>query len=529
MKFITHPAITALGITILCLMSLLAPLISPSHLQVYHLSAPWTAAFAPVIFTGVLLWGILFALLKLVERASERKLSVVWLGILLLLPAVILKNILKITAWRFYPHTTLMVLAVSAGLFVLIQVAWRPSFLSVASSIRHVGATILGFVALSGIVILGQVLWCGWQARELNSLRALHRRTVPQASVSHPRIIWIIFDELSFRQAYEHRAADLQLPAFDKLASQATMFTHVVPAGDRTRAVVPSLMTGVAVDKVRASAAGDLWIHEKNNGRWQPFDASHTIFQQALEDGYSTGIAGWYNPYCRILPGVLDRCFWIYHDPDTPVDTGEESRPMRLSVPVREMLSRVRSLASGRHQSSHEDVRAAEMRIADYKDLYAAADDMLNDPSLSFLLLHMPVPHPWGFYNRSQQIFTTGRSSYLDNLALADLYLAHVHDLLAGKGEWDSSTVVVMGDHSWRTQSMWKGASSQWTSEDEAASEGGQFDDRPAYMVKLPNQQSRAEVDAPFQAIRTRALFNELLNHRLVTPNNLAGWAARNP
>src|SRR6185369_8842602 len=125
-----------------------------------------------------------FALLKLVERASERKLSVVWLGILLLLPAVILKNILKITAWRFYPHTTLMVLAVSAGLFVLIQVAWRPSFLSVASSIRHVGATILGFVALSGIVILGQVLWCGWQARKLNSLRPLHRHTVPQASVS---------------------------------------------------------------------------------------------------------------------------------------------------------------------------------------------------------------------------------------------------------------------------------------------------------------------------------------------------------
>jgi hypothetical protein len=86
-----------------------------------------------------------------------------------------------------------------------------------------------------------------------------------------------------------------------------------------------------------------------------------------------------------------------------------------------------------------------------------------------------------------------------------------------------------MGDHSWRTQSMWKGASSQWTSEDEAASEGGQFDDRPAYIVKLPNQQSRAEVDVPFRAIRTRALFNELLNRRLVTPNDLAGWVSRNP
>jgi len=380
MKFITHPAMTALGITTLCLMSELAPLISSTHLQVYHLSVPWMTAFAPIIFTTVALWAILFGLLKLVEGTSERNLCVVWFGILLFLPAVLLKNISKITGWRLYPHTTLMVLALSAGLFVLIQLAWRPSFLSVAPSIRHVGATILGFVALSGIVMLGQLLWCGWQARNLNSLRPLHHQGAQQVAVSHPRIIWIILDELSFRQAYEHRVAGLQLPAFDQLASQATIFTHVVPVGDRTQAAVPSLMTGIAVDKIRSSAAGDLWIHDGNSGRWQPFDASHTIFQQALEDGYSTGIAGWYNPYCRILPSVLDRCFSTYHDPDAQVDIGEESLPMRLSVPVREMLWRVKYLASGGHQSSHDDVRAAEMHIADYKELYAASADMLNDP-----------------------------------------------------------------------------------------------------------------------------------------------------
>ena len=162
------------------------------------------------------------------------------------------------------------------------------------------------------------------------------------------------------------------------------------------------------------------------------------------------------------------------------------------------------------------------MRIADYKELYAAADGILNDPSLTFLLLHMPLPHPCGFYDRERETFTTGRSSYIDNLALADRYLTHVHDLLMERGEWDSSTIVVMGDHSWRTQSLWKGTS-EWTAEDETASQGGQFDDRPAYIVKLPNQQSRAEVDALFQAIRTRALFNELLRHRLVTPDDLAG------
>ena len=99
---------------------------------------------------------------------------------------------------------------------------------------------------------------------------------------------------------------------------------------------------------------------------------------------------------------------------------------------------------------------------------------MLDRSSVTFLFLHMPVPHPWGIYSRRQGTFTTGRSSYIDNLALADRYLAHVHDLLERRGQWDSSTVVVMGDHSWRTTSLWEGTS-EWSAEDEdeTASEGG--------------------------------------------------------
>ena len=340
MKALTHPAITALGITTLCLMSLLAPLISSSHLQVYHLSDPWMSAFAPIIFTTVLLWAILFGLLKLVEDRSERMFVLVWSGLLLFLPGVLLKNISKITGWKLYPHTSVIVLAVSARAFRSDSAGLAPVLFAVATSVRHIATTILGFVALSGIVMLAQLLWCGWQARNLHSLRPLHHQVASRITASHPRIIWIILDELSFRQVYEHRMAGLQLPGFDQLASQSTMFTHVAPVGDRTRAVVPSLMTGIAIDKVRASAAGDLWIHNGSKGRWQPFDAGQTIFQQALDDGYSTGIAGWYNPYCRILPSVLDRCFWSFHDADAAVGIGEESVPMQLSHPLTRCFGR---------------------------------------------------------------------------------------------------------------------------------------------------------------------------------------------
>ena len=78
----------------------------------------------------------------------------------------------------------------------------------------------------------------------------------------------------------------------------------------------------------------------------------------------------------------------------------------------------------------------------------------------------------------------------------------HVQVLLEQRGEWDSSTVVVMGDQSWRTKRNWVGTP-QWTSEDQLASRGGQFDDRPAYIDKLRGQQVGATIDTRYEAIRT--------------------------
>ena len=122
----------------------------------------------------------------------------------------------------------------------------------------------------------------------------------------------------------------------------------------------------------------------------------------------------------------------------------------------------------------------------------------------------MPIPHPYGFYDRSKKAFSTKHTSYIDNLALADRYLAHIRQLLEQNNQWDSATVIVMGDHSWRTSPIWKD-SMTWTDEDESASHGGEFDPRPAYIVKLPNQQTSARIDQPFSAVSTRALLDALI------------------
>jgi hypothetical protein len=278
------------------------------------------------------------------------------------------------------------------------------------------------------------------------------------------------------------------------------------------------------VDNVRASADGSrLLLHNPDTNRWQPFNPHQTIFQDADDRGYRTAVAGWYNPYCRILPGVLDQCVWM--------SANSTFEGMENVKPDASLSSDVVATWQGTIASElallHEHSGPPPIdwnHIADYRDLLAAGDRFLADPSLGFLLLHMPIPHPDGIYDRRTGAFGTPGTSYIDNLALADRYLDHVHQLLEQRGDWDSATIVIMGDHSWRTKLLWDG-SPGWTAEDEAASDGGQFDDRPAYIVKLPHQSQAARIDAPFAAVRTRALLQQILDGKIDSPAQLTAFA----
>jgi hypothetical protein len=62
-----------------------------------------------------------------------------------------------------------------------------------------------------------------------------------------------------------------------------------------------------------------------------------------------------------------------------------------------------------------------------------------------------------------------------------------------------------------------------WTAEDERASKGG-FDTRPFYLVKLAGEQKGAKIDAPFRALDTRGLMDELLGGRIRTVDDLRAW-----
>ena len=196
------------------------------------------------------------------------------------------------------------------------MILWRPSFGARFERAQRFANTVLVFVGLGSVFVIGQALWCFYQARDLQAPTPLHTPSHQVSFKTTPhktRVIWIILDELSYQQVYERRFPMLHLPAFDQLAAQATRFTQVRPAAERTQAAVPSLITGLRVDDIRAGADGRLLtLHNPRTGEWQPFHRDDTLFQDASNLGYSPAIAGWYIPYCRILPIAPDHCRWIY-------------------------------------------------------------------------------------------------------------------------------------------------------------------------------------------------------------------------
>jgi len=527
-KLLRHPIITALGASTIILLVPLGSLASHSHNEFYHLIGPVGTVIVPVLLNFVAV-SLVLSFLLVRGRSHPRFNSWMWsaLGVGLSWEMIVDWYVLHDSP---VPVVVEKIFLAVVCLIFFSWITWRSRIQPVLYRARQLALPILGFLALSGVVMIAQAVWFSWQARRLNAPRLLHQRTASNFSTPrHGRIIWILFDELSYRQVYEHRYEGLELPAFTRLASTATVFTRTVPSGLYTEEVLPSLITGRRYDGVRVSVAGwPLEVHEPSKKTWGIFDPHRTVFQDALDAGYSTGVAGWYNPYCRIIPEVLDRCFWTNHM-ILPGDLfPEQSIGWNSEQPI---INHLINLARLIPLFPRANAPSAQLRLhqQDYRELVDAGDELLKEPSVDFVLLHMPIPHPGGIYNRhTGNLEVSDHPTYIDNLALCDVYLAHVRRELEENGTWDDTTLVIMGDHSWRVKLFWA-KDADWTEEERIASDNVTFDDRPAYIVKLPRQTSPAQIDEPFESLRTRELFDKLLTGQIETSEQLRAWALRRP
>jgi Sulfatase len=501
------------GIAILVLASYIWPELSPYHLVFYHDPNPsWTipAGYAIDLVVACVFFAVLLTLLDYYRPEQS---SPLWAALLALLVeetasfAVFLLSFYRVeilwtTAYREVVFFTAAILALLVSYFF--PQVLRKSVRAARMGLMIFGCSIfwmLPQLTITAIRVRGPVL----QA---------FSKTVQQPSPTHERVVWILMDELSYDQVYEHRQPDLKLPHFDALRSDSVVFSDLQPEGYYTERIVPALFLGRTLNNVRSSLRKDLEVHDAATSEWRPFNQQATIFGEAKRSGWTTGVAGWYNPYCHILRNVLDSCYWQSNEfVGMPVGM-EPTLAGVAAYPFEWQTSRTEAAGSG---------LATETHTEDFKNLLTASDDLIKDEAIDFVFLHLPVPHPHGIYNRrTNRLDTAG--TYLDNLVLTDWTLGNLLTEIEGTTAASRTILIVSSDHSWRVR-MWR-YNHGWTREEQRAT-AGRFDPRPFLLIHFPGGNAGEMRGEDFPALGIHDILEAMLKGEIDSQGDLDQWMSR--
>jgi len=429
-----------------------------------------------------------------------------------LLVAIIIPPYLIQRTQSFFPFDLieglviiLLVVWASVLLLLLLRFSkWYRRFMRVGSA---VAASLVIFAACS----IAQLLWVARWKPAPNKITA-DWATSPQPPRNHPLLVWIIFDELSHDQVFEHRAADLNLPNFDALRAQSTVFTDTQPAGYHTVKIIPSLLTGKIVDGIHYNFHNRLWVHHESESGWAPIDGAQTVFGDAQKAGWRTAAVGWYNPYCAIYADALQDCYWTNHDMFDGLMAQNAPFWTNVYTPLQQVVRELKSPSRADRDLCTYDVRH---RYQTENDLQQHAFQLLHTDQADFVFLHFAIPHSPNIWSRIHADYTQYcDSSYIDNLALVDRVLGRVVSTLQASPRWNQTTLIVEGDHGWRIDAWnWLPA---WTQEDDAASRGV-FDQRPALIIHQAGQSQPQTDSAPWPLIQIHSVVEKVLRGQPLT------------
>lgn len=455
--------------------------------------------------TDIVLLGLaLFAVIGMLSRT--RVVPWVRLTLAIVVPPYLLERTRGLLPFPLRGGEVFAIAVVWAAVVVLLMLRFEGGY----RRLLRVGNFAGIFLAIFALCSMVQLL-CVTRWRPGPHEQTAAWETTGQPPRVHPLVVWIVFDELSYDQVFGHRASDLALPNFDALRGESTVFSEVQPIGDQTVKVIPSLLSGHVVDDYRFSFDNRLKVHDAGVRGFHRLDGAGTVFADAQREGWRTAAVGWYNPYCTIYADAIDDCYWMNLD---VLDGGMVQGAgfwQNVSRPLRNVGEEIVAPADAARSLCSDEVR---QRTKTYIDLEQHAAQVLKTDQADFVFVHLPVPHSPNIWSRARGDFAQGcGSSYVDSLALADRELGNIVATLKNSPRWKDTTVVVQGDHSWRTY-LWKDGV-EWTEEDAEASRGG-FDPRPAVIVHLAGQ-TQARVDArPWSLLNVHAVVEQVIRGQAV-------------
>jgi hypothetical protein len=518
----TRTLLEAIGAALLLLPWYL-PFIAPSNLPVYHHGLPVTnlidGLLLDLLVVAVLAFGVLVAIQHL-PAAVQRISLAMFAGFMLYRIADI-----AIKAWVVTPATRnfqyfarwnsvrnqccIVVLLLSIALAYLCPRIAQPA-------VRAVRLVIAAF-AFSALWALPQLLHVALVHAPVEVVASTHP---PPSASSGPnrRIVWILYDGLSYDQTFDHLAPGMKFPNFDRLRNQSVSFSNLYPVGFFTDRIIPSLFLGRRIDQIRSTVDSHLWYKDESQNRWLAYDPNATLFALAQRNGWTAGVDGWYNPYCLILASTLNVCSWESQDIEIisseAYGASEDKSGLANAAALwKEALARLTRRS--------ENPRLVHVHA--YQNVMARSRALIEDSQVRFVFLHFPIPHPVGIYDRHRHMLRPG-GNYLDNLVLADDTMGELLREIDATPSAGQTTVIVTSDHSWRVP-LWRGVDG-WSAEEERAS-GGRFDERPVLLIHFPGQTSGDDVASTVPELLEHDIVAGMLLGKINNPEDLSAFLAQ--
>jgi len=369
-------------------------------------------------------------------------------------------------------------------------------------------------VVLSPLIVLlsGNLLY---QSYGPSSVMAAPALAGPVGAKAAGRVVWIVFDELDSRLAFEARPSGIEMPEFDRLRNEGFFAAKTKPPAWDTP---ESMATYILGRKVLKFSAKPLYATVEGAGAIDLRGAA-TIFSQARESGADTYLTGWYLPYCQMLAPVLTAC--VQPTPASIRPTGfAESFAAQWKAQLTEHWLAIRFDPQAQKRVPWFGWgERVEQNLA-YRQMMEAAVMMAAGEGSRLVFLHFPIPHPLGIYDRRKnELNLDTRNNSLDNLELVDRTVGGIRRALEDNHLWDQTNLIVTSDHPMRPD-VWS-KNEVWSDEERHATGNSRHPWIPL-LVKTAGAGPPVELPGEVDSARLSALALALLKGDVRTPQQTA-------
>jgi hypothetical protein len=301
------------------------------------------------------------------------------------------------------------------------------------------------------------------------------------------RVLWMVFDEMDERLAFEARPDGVALPSFDRFAAGAFRAANAAAPARRTLISMPALLCGRLVSEAEPVGVDDLRLTLQREGRYVRWSEQPNVFADARAMGLNTAAVGWYHPYCRVLARDLTHCSWHpYLSAAESIPRAERSKRIEFASSLWAQNRRQLDRAIEAVGSSGTSGRKWE------RDAHRLDHERIRADAIEFVT----------------------------NLAHADRALGELRLAMEHAGLWNRTTVLVTSDHGFRNDVRVR-------SSEGSIEIGASGDSRlplVPFLLKLAGQDRPLDYAPVFNTVLTRDLILAIVRGVVSTPEDVARW-----